>query len=99
MKTSQRNNILIIALLILSVVLIATTLFFCREQDTTYSFEVGKPWLHSRLEADFQFDIEVDEATRKHITDSVNQNFAKIYTMDRKKGEQQQALLYRAQAW
>ena len=96
MKTSQRNNILIIALLILSVVLIATTLFFCREQDTTYSFEVGKPWLHSRLEADFQFDIEVDEATRKHITDSVNQNFAKIYTMDRKKGEQQQALLYRA---
>ena len=96
MKKNKRNNILIIALLVLSIVLIATTLFFCREQDTTYSFEVGKPWLHSRLEADFQFDIEVDEATRKHITDSVNQNFAKIYTMDRKKGEQQQALLYRA---
>ena len=57
---------------------------------------MGKPWLHSRLEADFQFDIELDEATREHITDSVNKNFSKIYTMDRKKGEQQQALLYRA---
>ena len=57
---------------------------------------MGKPWLYSRLEADFQFDIELDEATRKHITDSVNKNFSKIYTMDRKKGEQQQALLYRA---
>ncbi len=96
MKTSKKNDILIIALLVLSIVLIATTLFFCREQDATYSFEVGKPWPYSRLEADFQFDIEVDEATRKHITDSVNQNFSKIYTMDRKKGEQQQALLYRA---
>ena len=96
MTKSKRNDILIIALLVLSVVLIATTLFFCHERNTTYSFEVGTPWSHSRLEADFQFDIELDEATRKHITDSVNQNFAKIYTLDRKKGEQQQALLYRA---
>ena len=98
MKTSQKNRYLIISLLVLSVILIATTLFFSREETRTYSFEVGKPWLHSRLEANFQFDIELDEATRKHITDSVNQNFAKIYTLDRKKAEQQQALLSRALA-
>ena len=98
MKTSQKNNYVIISLLVLSVILIATTLFFSREETRTYSFEVGKPWLHSRLEANFQFDIELDEATRKHITDSVNQNFAKIYTLDRKKAEQQQALLSRALA-
>ena len=96
MQTSKKNNIIIILLLILSVFLIATTLFFSREETMSYSFDVGKPWLYSRLEADFQFDIELDEATRQHITDSVNKNFAKIYTMDRKKGEQQQALLYRA---
>lgn len=96
MQKSKKNNITITLLLILSVLLIATTLFFSREETMFYSFDVGKPWLYSRLEADFQFDIELDEATRKHITDSVNKNFAKIYTMDRKKGEQQLALLYRA---
>ena len=96
MNTTLKNKTTVISLLILSVVLIATTLFFCQEQDTTFNYEVGKPWLHSRLEADFQFDIELDEATRKHISDSVNQNFSKIYTMDRKRGEQQIALLYKA---
>ena len=76
MQTFKKNNIIIILLLILSVFLIATTLFFCREETMSFSFDVGKPWLYSRLEADFQFDIELDEATRQHITDSVNQNFA-----------------------
>ena len=94
----KRNTLIVTALLVLSIILIATALFFSREQNRTYSFEVGKPWLHPRLEANFQFDIELDEATRKHIIDSVNQNFAKIYTLDRKKGEQQLALLYRASA-
>lgn len=95
----KKNHTLIISLLlVLSIALIATTLFFSREEARTYSFEVGKPWLHPRLEANFEFDIELDEATRKHITDSVNSNFAKIYTLDRKKGEQQQALLSRALA-
>ena len=94
---SRKNkNPIIIALALLSVALIATALFFSRETDRVESFEVGKPWLHSRLEANFQYDIELDEAIRKHITDSVNQNFAKIYTLDRKKGEQQIALLSRA---
>ena len=94
---SRKNkNLIIIALVLLSIALIATALFFSRETDRVESFEVGKPWLHSRLEAAFQYDIELDEAIRKHITDSVNQNFAKIYTLDRKKGEQQMALLGRA---
>ena len=92
----KNNNLIIMALVLLSILLIATALFFSRESSRIDSFEVGKPWLHSRLEANFQFDIELDEATRKHITDSVNQNFAKIYTLDRKKGEQQMALLSRA---
>jgi len=92
----KKNNVTIILLLVLSVILIATALFYSSEQSRTYSFEVGKPWLHSRLEASFQFDIELNEETRQHITDSVNQNFAKIYTFDRKKWEQQQALLSRA---
>ena len=92
----KNNNYIIMALVLLSILLIATALFFSRETTRIESFEVGKPWLHSRLEASFQFDIELDEATRKHITDSVNQNFAKIYTLDRKKGEQQMALLSRA---
>lgn len=97
MSISRKNkNLIIAALMLLSIVLIGTALFFSRETSRFYSFEVGKPWLHSRLEANFQFDIELDEATRKHITDSVNQNFAKIYTLDRKKGEQQLALLSRA---
>ena len=98
MKSSRRkrNKLIVILLLVLSVLMIATTLFFSREQTRTYSFKVGTPWLHNRLEANFQFDIELDEATRKQITDSVNQNFAKIYTFDRKKAEQQEALLSRA---
>ena len=83
-------------LLLLSVILIATALFFSREMSRTYSFEVGKPWLHSRLEANFQFDIELDEAARKHITDSVSQNFSKIYTLDRKRADQKIALLSRS---
>jgi len=95
-KKLNKQSYLIILLLVLSGLLISTALFFSREETRTYSFEVGKPWLHSRLEADYQFDIELDEATRKHITDSVEQNFAKIYTLDRKKGEQQLALLSRA---
>ena len=95
---TKNNKTIIILLLVLSIGLIATTLFFCREGVRAYSFEVGKPWLHPRLEASFQFDIELDEAMRKHITDSVNQNFAKIYTLDRKKGEQQVALLSQALA-
>ena len=94
----KRNNITIILLLVLSVILIATALFFSREEGRFDSFEVGKPWRHSRLEANFQYDIELNEETRQHITDSVEQNFAKIYTFDRKKWEQQQALLTRALA-
>lgn len=97
-KKEKKNNLIVTILLVLSIILISTALFFSREQSRAYSFEVGKPWLHPRLEANFQFDIELDEATRKHITDSVNQNFAKIYTLDRKKGEQQLALLYKASA-
>ncbi len=95
---TKKNNIIITTLLVISVLLIAAALFFSREENRIFSFEVGKPWLHSRLEANFEYDIELDEATRKHITDSVYQNFAKIYTIDRKKGEQQQALLMRATA-
>ena len=60
MQTSKKNNIIIILLLVLSVFLITTALFFSREQTMSYSFDVGKPWLYSRLEADFQFDIELD---------------------------------------
>ncbi len=96
--SSKHKSTVIILMLVLSVLLIASALFFSREESRTYSFEVGKPWLHPRVEADFQFDIELDEATRKHITDSVEQNFAKIYTLDRKKAEQQIALLTRALA-
>ena len=92
----KRNYYIIIALLILSIVLIATTLFFSREEVRTYSYEVGKPWLHPRLEANFEYDIQLDEATHKRISDSVNNNFAKIYTLDHKKGQQQLALLSRA---
>ena len=95
MKT-KNNTVIILVMLLLSIVLIATALFFSRENYRIYSFEVGKPWLHSRLESNFEFDIELDEATRKHLTDSVNQNFAKIYTLDRKRGDQQLALLTRA---
>lgn len=98
MKISSRNNNLIILLLTLAVLLITAALFFSKEKSRFYSFEVGKPWLHSRLEANFQFDIELDEATRKHISDSVLRNFSKIYSLDRKKGEQQIALLTRALA-
>jgi len=92
----KKHTVIISLLLLLSILLIAAALFFSREVNRSYSFEVGKPWLYSRLEANFQFDIELDEATRKRITDSVNQNFAKIYTLDRKKSEQQLALLSRA---
>ena len=92
----KKNNYLIAALTVLSVVLIAVTLFFSRENNQVPSFEVGKPWQHPMLEADFQFDIELDEATRQHITDSVNKNFAKIYKLDRQKGEVKRALLARA---
>ena len=76
MKKFKNNRFIILLLLLLSVILIATTLFFSQDKTASFSFEVGKPWLYSRLEADFQFDIELDEATRKHITDSVNKNFA-----------------------
>ena len=92
----NKNNILVAALLVLSVILIAVTLFFSRETDQVPSFDVGKPWLHPRLEANFQFDIELDEATREHITDSVNKNFAKIYKLDQQKGDVKLALLGRA---
>ena len=94
----KSNNLIITILLVLSIILISTALFFCRDGYHTYSFEVGKPWLHPRLEASFQFDIELDEETTKHITDSVHQNFAKIYALNVKKGEQQQALLSRTLA-
>ena len=92
----KKHPVIIMLLLLLSILLIAAALFFSREMSRTYSFEVGKPWLHSRLEANFQFDIELDEATRKHISDSVHQNFSKIYTLDRKRADQKIALLARS---
>ena len=94
----KRNNLLIAALLVLSVVLIAVTLFFSRERDQVPSFEVGKPWLHPRLEANFEFEIELDEETRLHIIDSVNKNFAKIYKLDQQKSDVKLTLLSRALA-
>ena len=95
---SKKNNITVILLMVLSVILIAAALFFSREESRFYDFEVGKPWHHSRLEASFQYDIELNEETRQRITDSVHQNFSKIYTVDLKKWEQQQVLLSRAMA-
>ncbi len=92
----KKNNLLIAALMVLSVVLIAVTLFFSRETNSVPGFDVGKPWLHPRLEASFQFDIEIDEATRQHITDSVNKNFSKIYKLDMQKGDLKLTLLARA---
>ena len=47
----KNNSYIITALLVLSIGLIATALFFSREVNHTDSFEVGKPWLHPRLEA------------------------------------------------
>jgi len=92
----KQKNIITSILLVASVVLIALSLWYSRDGQRKFEYEVGRPWLHPRLEADFPFDIQLDEATQKRITDSINEHFANIYTLDRKRGEQQQALLTHA---
>ena len=42
----KKNKYFIAALIVLSVVLIAVTLFFSRENNQVPSFEVGTPWQH-----------------------------------------------------
>jgi len=96
MNKQLKQNIIIGTLMVLSIVLIALALWWQRGSQHKFEYEVGRPWVHQNLYADFGFDVEPGPETQKRITDSINDNFANIYTFNRRLGEQQQALLTRA---
>ena len=56
-------------------------------------YETGRPWRNPTLIAPFDIPIELDTATRRRVTDSVNTHFVHIYRRDVQRGEQQVALL------
>ena len=78
-KTTQ-NHIIILTLFLVTTALI--TVFLPSKNFQGFSYTLGKPWAHAILKAPFDIPIELDSAAARHVTDSINQNTAKIYRKD-----------------
>ncbi len=57
------------------------------------SYVVGKPWIHNTLFAPIEFTIDYNEEQVKHITDSVESHFVRVYSRDDAKATSQVASL------
>ncbi len=94
MEKTKRNNLLIIAMLVVATGLI--TFFLPSKNFRSLSYQQGKPWSYPMLKAPFDIPIEYDSLTKHHIIDSINANFVKIYRTDYKLVNKQLTALSKA---
>ena len=96
MEKSKRDNLLIIAMLVVATALIT----FCLPSKNfrNLDYRQGKPWSYPMLKAPFDIPIEYDTITKHRIIDSINVNFVKIYRTDYRVVNKQLNALSRALA-
>lgn len=72
------------------VVSVAILVFFLpQESSSTLEFDLGKPWKHNSLIANFDFPILKSKIDIEKERDSLMRNFAPYYHLDKKVAEQQ----------
>lgn len=97
MTKDNKYNLTVILMLLASITLIALSLpSDTAHMGTMLSHEVGKPWRNPTLIAPFDIPHEYDEATKQHITDSVDAHYAHFYIYNTQLGDNQIALLNKA---
>ena len=80
MKIENRKNLLYVLLITVAGIII--TFFLPGKNFNALIYEQGKPWTHPILTAPFDIPIEYDSITARQITDSIDQNTARIYKRD-----------------
>ncbi|MBO4814949.1 MAG: HDIG domain-containing protein [Muribaculaceae bacterium] len=80
MKIENRKNLLYVLLITVAGIII--TFFLPGKNFNALIYEQGKPWTHPILTAPFDIPIEYDSITAQQITDSIDQNTARIYKRD-----------------
>lgn len=96
-KEYKRHNLIIVLMLVAATALISIALPR-NNKVVTYSYDVGRPWLHPMLTAPFDIPIEYTSEEKQRITDSVAAQFVKIYRRDDMTGTEQVSQLARAVA-
>lgn len=96
-NTHKRHNLIIVLMLVAATAIISIALPR-NNKVVTYTYDVGKPWLHPMLTAPFDIPIEHTAEEKQRITDSVSAQFVKIYRRDDQTATEQIALLARAVA-
>lgn len=80
MKTTVKNNLIAILLILLTVG--AMSLFFGGGSNDALVYSEGRPWNYPKLIAPFDIPIEFDSLSTKRIKDSIDDNFAPIYNVN-----------------
>ena len=91
MKIENRKNLLYVLLITVAGIII--TFFLPGKNFNALIYEQGKPWTHPILTAPFDIPIEYDSITARQITDSIDQNTARIYKRDNAVATRQISLL------
>ncbi|MBQ0115010.1 MAG: HDIG domain-containing protein [Bacteroidales bacterium] len=79
--TSKRQTTAKITILVLAIIAISVALTWSG-RDTKLNYEIGRPWTNPTLTAPFEIPIELDEAAKQHIRDSIMANFIETYRID-----------------
>ncbi|MBR2146300.1 MAG: HDIG domain-containing protein [Muribaculaceae bacterium] len=80
MKQSVRNNI--ISMLLITFTVGSLSIFFGGGSEDTLVYNEGRPWNYPKLIAPFDIPIEYDSVSTKRIKDSIDSNFAPIFTVN-----------------
>ncbi|MBQ5410098.1 MAG: hypothetical protein IIU17_09315, partial [Muribaculaceae bacterium] len=78
MKTLTRNKLIVWLLIVLTVSTLS--LFFGGGSHDALVYNEGRPWNYPKLIAPFDIPIEYDSVSAKKIKDSIDSNFAPIYS-------------------
>lgn len=79
-KIFSRDNIIRALLFVCTVTIIVWLL--PRKGDSTYHYELGKPWRYSLLTAKFEMPIFLDTLTAASVRDSIVRTFTPVYRRD-----------------
>lgn len=81
-KNNNKTNVINTLMLLCAIAVVS--FFFPKENEFSYEYEEGKPWAYSLLTAPFDMPMHMDAATAQMVKDSIDSNFAPVYTRNTK---------------
>lgn len=79
-KVTGGNKLLLWLFAITAIAIIS--FFLPKEDSTSYSYALNQPWTYTLLTAPFDIPINLDEASKTALQDSINRTFVPIYKRD-----------------